>query len=210
MPLTLSGRDVAGQAQTGTGKTLAFLASTFHYLLTHPAKQDRQTNQPRALIMAPTRELAVQIHSDAEALSQSTGLKLGTAYGGDGYDKQLKVLESGVDILIGTTGRLIDYTKQNYVDLGAMQVVVLDEADRMYDLGFIKDIRWLFRRMPAADQRLNMLFSATLSYRVRELAFEQMNNAEYVEVEPEQKTGHRIKEELFYPSNEEKCVCCRR
>lgn len=210
MPLTLSGRDVAGQAQTGTGKTLAFLASTFHYLLTHPAKQDRQTNQPRALIMAPTRELAVQIHSDAEALSQSTGLKLGLAYGGDGYDKQLKVLESGVDILIGTTGRLIDYTKQNYVDLGAMQVVVLDEADRMYDLGFIKDIRWLFRRMPTADQRLNMLFSATLSYRVRELAFEQMNNAEYVEVEPEQKTGHRIKEELFYPSNEEKCACCRR
>ncbi len=204
LPLTLSGRDVAGQAQTGTGKTLAFLASTFHYLLTHPAKQDRQTNQPRALIMAPTRELAVQIHSDAEALSQSTGLKLGLAYGGDGYDKQLKVLESGVDILIGTTGRLIDYTKQTYVDLGAMQVVVLDEADRMYDLGFIKDIRWLFRRMPAADQRLNMLFSATLSYRVRELAFEQMNNAEYVEVEPEQKTGHRIKEELFYPSNEEK------
>lgn len=204
LPLTLSGRDVAGQAQTGTGKTLAFLASTFHYLLTHPAKQDRQTNQPRALIMAPTRELAVQIHSDAEALSQSTSLKLGLAYGGDGYDKQLKVLESGVDILIGTTGRLIDYTKQNYVDLGAMQVVVLDEADRMYDLGFIKDIRWLFRRMPAADQRLNMLFSATLSYRVRELAFEQMNNAEYVEVEPEQKTGHRIKEELFYPSNEEK------
>ena len=109
------------------------MASTFHYLLTHPAKQDRQTNQPRALIMAPTRELAVQIHSDAEALSQSTGLKLGLAYGGDGYDKQLKVLESGVDILIGTTGRLIDYTKQNYVDLGAMQVVVLDEADRMYD-----------------------------------------------------------------------------
>ena len=123
---------------------------------------------------------------------------------GDGYDKQLKVLESGVDILIGTTGRLIDYAKQNHINLGAIQVVVLDEADRMYDLGFIKDIRWLFRRMPPANQRLNMLFSATLSYRVRELAFEQMNNAEYVEVEPEQKTGHRIKEELFYPSNEEK------
>lgn len=203
-PLTLAGRDVAGQAQTGTGKTLAFLASTFHYLLSRPGKEGRQTNQPRALIMAPTRELAVQIHSDAQFLTENTGLKLGLAYGGDGYDKQLKVLESGVDILIGTTGRLIDYTKQNYIDLGAIQVVVLDEADRMYDLGFIKDIRWLFRRMPSADQRLNMLFSATLSYRVRELAFEQMNNAEYVEVEPEQKTGHRIKEELFYPSNEEK------
>lgn len=204
LPLTLSGRDVAGQAQTGTGKTLAFLASTFHYLLTHQAKQDRQTNQPRALIMAPTRELAVQIYSDAEPLTQSTSLKLGLAYGGDGYDNQLKVLESGVDILVSTTGRLIDYAKQNYIDLGAIQVVVLDEADRMYDLGFIKDIRWLFRLMPAVDQRLNMLFSATLSYRVRELAFEQMNSAEYVEVEPEQKTGHRIKEELFYPSNEEK------
>ena len=204
LPLTLAGRDVAGQAQTGTGKTMAFLTSTFHYLLSHPAIADRQVNQPRALIMAPTRELAVQIHADAEPLAQATGLKLGLAYGGDGYDKQLKVLESGVDILIGTTGRLIDYAKQNHINLGAIQVVVLDEADRMYDLGFIKDIRWLFRRMPAANQRLNMLFSATLSYRVRELAFEQMNNAEYVEVEPEQKTGHRIKEELFYPSNEEK------
>ncbi len=197
LPLTLEGRDVAGQAQTGTGKTMAFLTSTFHYLLSHPAIADRQVNQPRALIMAPTRELAVQIHADAEPLAQATGLKLGLAYGGDGYDKQLKVLESGVDILIGTTGRLIDYAKQNHINLGAIQVVVLDEADRMYNLGFIKDIRWLFRRMPPATQRLNMLFSATLSYRVRELAFEQMNNAEYVEVEPEQKTGHRIKEELF-------------
>lgn len=100
--------------------------------------------------MAPTRELAVQIHADAEPLAQATGLKLGPAYGGDGYDKQLKVLESGVDILIGTTGRLIDYAKQNHINLGAIQVVVLDEADRMYDLGFIKDIRWLFRRMPPA------------------------------------------------------------
>ena len=204
LPLTLAGRDVAGQAQTGTGKTMAFLTSTFHYLLSNPANENRQVNQPRAIIMAPTRELAVQIHSDAEPLAQSTGLKIGLAYGGDGYDKQLKVLESGVDILIGTTGRLIDYAKQNHINLGAIQVVVLDEADRMYDLGFIKDIRWLFRRMPPVTQRLNMLFSATLSYRVRELAFEQMNNAEYVEVEPEQKTGHRIKEELFYPSNEEK------
>ncbi|MER2473398.1 ATP-dependent RNA helicase RhlB [Photorhabdus laumondii] len=204
LPFTVEGRDVAGQAQTGTGKTLAFLASAFHYLLTHPAAEERQTNQPRALIMAPTRELAVQIYSDAEDLAQATGLKMGLAYGGDGYDKQLKILESGVDILIGTTGRLIDYTKQGHINLNAVQVVVLDEADRMYDLGFIKDIRWLFRRMPPVNERMNLLFSATLSYRVRELAFEQMNHAEYIEVEPLQKTGHRIREELFYPSNEEK------
>ncbi|MGL4268982.1 MAG: ATP-dependent RNA helicase RhlB, partial [Plesiomonas sp.] len=188
----------------GTGKTLAFLASTFHHLLTRPAAADRQINQPRALIMAPTRELAIQIHADAEALAQSTGLRLGLAYGGDGYDKQLKTLEAGVDILIGTTGRIIDYQKQNIINMGAIQVMVLDEADRMFDLGFIKDIRYLLRRMPKPDQRLNMLFSATLSYRVRELAFEHMHNAEYVEVEPEQKTGHRIKEELFYPSNADK------
>lgn len=204
LPFTVEGKDVAGQAQTGTGKTLAFLTSTFHYLLTHPAIEGKKANQPRALMMAPTRELAVQIYSDAKELAEYTGLKMGLAYGGDGYDEQLKVLQNGVDILIGTTGRLIDYAKQGHVDLAAIQVVVLDEADRMYDLGFIKDIRWLFRRMPGAADRLNLLFSATLSYRVRELAFEQMNNPEYVEVEPLQKTGHRIKEELFYPSNEEK------
>ncbi|RXK34015.1 ATP-dependent RNA helicase RhlB [Arsenophonus endosymbiont of Bemisia tabaci Asia II 3] len=204
LSFTVEGRDVAGQAQTGTGKTLAFLTSTFHYLLTHPTNSERQVNQPRALIMAPTRELAVQIYTYAKELAAIPGLKMGLAYSGDGYDEQLHVLQSGVDILIGTTGRLIDYTKQGHVHLGLIQVVVLDEADRMYDLGFIKDIRWLFRRMPPATQRLNLLFSATLSYRVQELAFEQMNQPEYIEVEPQQKKGHRIKEELFYPSNEKK------
>ncbi len=150
------------------------------------------------------RELAIQIYNDAAPLLASTGLTAGLAYGGEPYEKQVKTLEKGVDILVGTTGRIIDFYKQRVIDLGAIQAVVLDEADRMFDLGFIKDIRFLFRRMPAPAERLNMLFSATLSYRVRELAFEHMNNAEYVEVEPEQKTGHRIKEELFYPSNQEK------
>ncbi|ASX26261.1 ATP-dependent RNA helicase RhlB [Candidatus Williamhamiltonella defendens] len=203
-PITLAGRDVAAQAQTGTGKTLAFLASVFNYLLTNAADETRQCEQPRALIMVPTRELAIQIYTDAETLSQFTSLKMGLAYGGDGYDKQLKILESGVDILIGTPGRIIDYAKQNFIHLNALQVIVLDEADRMYDLGFIKDIRWLFRRMPPAEKRLNMLFSATLSYRVRELSFEQMNHPEYIEVEPLQNIGSQIQEELFYPSNEDK------
>lgn len=203
-PVTLDGRDIAGQAQTGTGKTLAFLAPVFHFLLMHPADENRPLQQPRALIMVPTRELAIQIYSDADALSELTSLRMGLAYGGDGYDKQLKVLESGVDILIGTPGRIIDYTKQHYVNLSALQVMVLDEADRMYDLGFIKDIRWLLRRMPSVEKRLNMLFSAKLSYRVRELSFEQMNHPEYIEVEPLQKTGAQIQEELFYPSNEDK------
>lgn len=204
LPITLSGHDIAGQAQTGTGKTLAFLASTFHYLLTHPASAEKKINQPRAIIIAPVRELAVQIHTDALPIAEETGLKLGLAYGGDGYDKQLKVLESGVDILIGTTGRLVDYVKQNYIDLGAIQVVVLDEADRMFDQGFIKDIRWLFRRMPPTEQRLNMLYSATLNYRVQELAAEYMNNPEQVVIASTQGADYKIKEELFYPSNEEK------
>ena len=206
LPILIAGKDIAGQAQTGTGKTIAFLAGIFNHLLTHPAADDRKTNQPRVLIMAPTRELAVQIYNDAVPMSESTGFKLGLAYGGDGYDKQLAVLEQGVDILIGTTGRIIDYMKQGIIDLSRIQAVVLDEADRMFDLGFIKVIRMLFRRMPPPAQRLNMLFSATLSLRVQELAYEHMTQPEHVQVEPEQMTGQRIKEELFYPSNDDKML----
>lgn len=204
LPISLMGKDVAGQAQTGTGKTMAFLTATFHHLLEKREDVSTTYSQPRALILAPTRELAVQISNDAELLVKATGLKTGLAYGGDGYDKQLKAIEEGVDILIGTTGRVIDYVKQGIVRLEHIQVVVLDEADRMFDLGFIKDIRYLLRKCPVPQQRLTMLFSATLSYKVRELAFEDMNNPEYVEIEPLQKTGHRIKEELFYPSNQDK------
>ena len=204
LPFTTKGIDIAGQGQTGTGKTMAFLASTFNYLLNHQPLPDHKVNQPRAIIIAPTRELVVQIYHDAELLAKETGLKLGLAYGGDGYDKQLKMLSAGVDILIATTGRLIDYAKQKYINLESIQVVVLDEADRMFDLGFIRDVRWIFKHMTPPEKRLTMLFSATLTHNVRELAFEHMNNPKYVEVEPEQKIGHRIKEELFFPSNEDK------
>lgn len=206
LPHLIVGKDIAGQAQTGTGKTIAFLAATFNHLLTTPVPEHRQLNQPRAIIMAPTRELAVQIYNDADTISASTGLKLGLAYGGEGYEEQTAVLNAGVDILIGTTGRIIDFLKKQVIDMGAIQVVVLDEADRMFDLGFIKDIRFLFRRMPPAAQRINMLFSATLSLRVQELAYEHMNSPEHVEVEPERKTGVSIKEELFYPAQEDKLL----
>ena len=202
LPVTLRGKDVAGQAQTGTGKTIAFLTALFHHLLTHPTETDK--NQPRALILAPTRELAVQIEHDAQIFLKTTKFKTALAYGGDGYDKQLKAIENGVDVLIGTTGRVIDYVKQGIIRLDQIQTVVLDEADRMFDLGFIRDIRYLLRKCPLPQQRLTMLFSATLSYKVRELAFEDMNDPEYVEIEPEQKTGQQIKEELFYPSNQDK------
>ena len=202
LPVTLQGKDVAGQAQTGTGKTIAFLTALFHHLLTHPTETDK--NQPRALVLAPTRELAVQIEHDAQIFLKTTQFKTALAYGGDGYDKQLKAIENGVDVLIGTTGRVIDYVKQGIIRLDRIQVVVLDEADRMFDLGFIRDIRYLLRKCPSPQQRLTMLFSATLSYKVRELAFEDMNDPEYVEIAPEQKTGRQIKEELFYPSNQDK------
>ncbi|MDF0535187.1 ATP-dependent RNA helicase RhlB [Shewanella yunxiaonensis] len=204
LPVLLEGKDIAGQAQTGTGKTLAFLVATFDYLLSHPVPENRQLNQPRAIIMAPTRELAIQIAKDGKLLSKHTGLKLGIVYGGEGYDAQRKMLDAGVDILVGTTGRIIDYVRQGVINLGAIQAVVLDEADRMFDLGFIKDIRFLFRRMPAADKRLNMLFSATLSMKVQELAYDHMNDPVKVEIAPEEKTSKNIKEELFYPSMEDK------
>ena len=201
LPILLTGKDIAGQAQTGEGKTIAFLAATFHHLL---QKKDVKHNQPRALIMAPTRELAIQIHRDAIEMAKSTGLRLGCVYGGEGYESQRQELEQGVDILIGTCGRLIDYLKQGVYNLNNIEAVVLDEADRMFDLGFIKDIRYMFGKMPAATARLSMLFSATLSFRVKELAFEHMNDPDSVEVEPDQKTNVRISEELFYPSNEDK------
>ncbi len=204
LPYLLSGQDVAGQAQTGTGKTLAFLIGVFHDLQTVEPIEGRYPNEPRSIILAPTRELAVQIHKEAQLLNKYTKFRLGLVFGGTGYTSQREYLEQGVDILIGTTGRMIDYYKQNVFGLDAVDSCVLDEADRMFDLGFIKDIRYLFRRMPGGDDRLNMLFSATLSHRVMELAYEHMNNPQQVKIEPEQISAKRIKEQLFYPSNSEK------
>ncbi len=204
LPIALEGQDVAGQAQTGTGKTAAFLVATFNNLLTRPTDPQRKPNQIRALILAPTRELAIQIHKDAEVLGRHTGLKLGLAYGGTGYEQQRNTLTEGVDILIGTPGRIIDYFKQHVFDMRLLQVMVLDEADRMFDLGFIKDIRFLLRRMPKPEQRLSMLFSATLSHRVSELAYEHMNNPVAVEVEAEQVTADRVNQSVYYPAMDEK------
>ncbi|HEX9813248.1 MAG TPA: ATP-dependent RNA helicase RhlB [Burkholderiales bacterium] len=204
LPLALTGRDVAGQAQTGTGKTAAFLLATFNYLLTHPAPDNRAPTQPRAIILAPTRELAVQIHKDAETLGTSAGFRLNLVFGGTGYDTQRRDLEAGCDVLIGTPGRIIDYFKQHVFDLKAIQVMVLDEADRMFDLGFIKDIRFLLRRMPPPDQRLNMLFSATLSHRVMELAYEHMNNPEFVRIDADRRTVDTVEQVLYHTANDEK------
>lgn len=204
LPDALAGRDIAGQAQTGTGKTAAFLLAAMNHLLTRPAHEKRRKNQPRTLILAPTRELAIQIEKDAQLLGKYTGLKLGVVYGGAGYVSQRIMLEEGVDILIGTPGRIIDYFKQGVFDLKALDVMVMDEADRMFDLGFIQDIRYLLRRMPEPNKRLNMLFSATLSHRVAELAYEHMNNPVEIEIEPDQKTVDRVRQMVYYTAMGEK------
>jgi ATP-dependent RNA helicase RhlB len=204
IPIAIQGKDVAGQAQTGTGKTAAFLVACLQYLMDNPAAAERKPTQPRAIMLAPTRELAIQIHKDAELLGKHTGFKLGLVFGGTGYEQQRKQLEDGVDILIGTPGRLIDYFKQGIFDLKAVQVMVLDEADRMFDLGFIKDIRYLLRRMPTPEQRLGMLFSATLSYRVTELAYEHMDNPEEVKIEADKVTADKVKQVCYMTANDEK------
>jgi len=202
LPLALEGNDIAGQAQTGTGKTAAYLLVVFNQLLKQ--KTVGYGNNPRSLIVAPTRELAIQIHRDALSLGADTGLKSGLAYGGVDYEKQRASLQDGVDILIGTPGRLIDYFKQKVYNLKHIEVVVLDEADRMFDLGFIDDIRFLLRRMPPPAERQSMLFSATLSHRVMELAYEHMNNPETMTVETDHVTADLVEQKVFYPANNEK------
>ena len=203
LPLALAGKDVSGQAQTGTGKTAAFLIACLDKLLRQPAKESKKKNPIRSLILAPTRELAIQIMEDAKPLVKHTGVRLGLAYGGTDYDKQRAQIEAGVDILVGTPGRGIDYFKQGVFALDALEVIILDEADRMFDLGFIADIRYVFRNMPPPSERLNMLFSATLSHRVAELAYEHMSEPEEVKIEAEI-TADRITQIAYMPSNEEK------
>jgi ATP-dependent RNA helicase RhlB len=204
LPIALAGRDVAGQAQTGTGKTAAFLIALYQSLLTRPAAPGRSPTSVRALIVAPTRELAVQIHYDARTLGAHTGLRHSVVFGGIDYEKQRQELSAGCEVLIGTPGRLIDYFKQHVYDLRHAQVLVLDEADRMFDLGFIADIRYIMRRLPAPQRRQSMLFSATLSYRVLELAYEHMNNPELVRIEPDKRTVDAVRQVIYYPAMEEK------
>jgi ATP-dependent RNA helicase RhlB len=203
LPIALAGRDVAGQAQTGTGKTAAYLLALYQHLISQPPLKTDKPG-PRALILAPTRELAVQIHKDATSLGKHLDFRLGLAFGGTDYDKQRDALAAGVDVLIGTPGRTIDFFKQGVFGLKGVQVLVLDEADRMFDLGFIRDIRYVLRRLPSHQRRLNLLFSATLSHRVLELAYEHMNDPELVRVEPDKRTANKVRQVVYFPANDEK------
>jgi len=200
LPIALAGKDVAGQAQTGTGKTAAFLITVFTRLLKRPS----DSHGPRALIVAPTRELVVQILHDAQGLGEFTGLTFHAVYGGVDYAKQRELLRAGVDVLIGTPGRLIDYFKQRVYTLRQTEVLVIDEADRMFDMGFIADLRFLLRRLPPFDRRQSMLFSATLNWDVMELAYEHMNDPVKVEVEPERVTAENVEHVLYHVGRHEK------
>jgi ATP-dependent RNA helicase RhlB len=201
LPLALSGKDVAGKGQTGTGKTAAFLIALFDRLLkTEPAA----VKNPRALILAPTRELVVQIENDAKLLGQHCGLTVQAIYGGVDYMKQRDALRQGADVIIGTPGRLIDYLKQKIYTLKDVEMLVIDEADRMFDMGFIADLRFILRRLPPFEQRQNLMFSATLSHRVMELAYEFMNVPEKVSVTGDTMTADNIEEVLFHVGRKEK------
>jgi len=202
LPKALKGKDIAGQAQTGTGKSAAFLLALLHHLMETPVEEGKVG--PWAMILAPTRELALQIHRDAETLGSYTGLTFAAIYGGTGYESQRRQLEEGVDVIIGTPGRIIDYYKQQVFSLRNIEVVVLDEADRMFDLGFVSDIRYLLRRMPPPGQRINMLFSATLAARVMELAYEHMNDPEVIRIEAEHITADKVSQQIYHVSNNQK------
>ncbi|ASK78082.1 ATP-dependent RNA helicase RhlB [Paraphotobacterium marinum] len=203
LPLLLEGKDVIAQSQTGSGKTLTFLTATYNYLQLQNQLQQTETLSPRALILAPTRELALQVQKDAQIFDKFTKFKTTLLVGGESIEKQKLNLTHSKDIIIGTCGRVTDFIKQGLLDLSLLEVVVLDEADRMLDLGFIKDIRFIFKQMPPPSARMTMLFSATFSHNIKEMAYQYMKSYEFINVN-KKVHNNMIDEELFYPSNEHK------
>ena len=205
LPITLGRKDLAGQAQTGTGKTAAFLITLLTRLIENtPPLVPKGKNGPRALIIAPTRELARQIEKDALLLGKHCSFKTICIIGGVDYEKQKNQIKAGVDILIATPGRLIDFYKQKFFSLKQVEILVVDEADRMFDMGFIADLRYLFRNCSPYDKRQSMLFSATLNYRVMELCYEHMNNPVKVVIEPEKAVVDAITQILYHVGQHEK------
>jgi ATP-dependent RNA helicase RhlB len=202
IPRAIRGEDVAAQAQTGTGKTAAFLISLFTRMSRNPPADS--TSRPQALIVAPTRELADQIYHEAARLGKFTGFSCLAVYGGIDYQKQMDTLRKGVDLLVGTPGRLIDYYKQRVYSLKKTRYLIIDEADRMFDMGFIDDLRYLIKKLPPYTKRQSMLFSATLSYRVMELAYEHMNLPEKISITPETITVEQVEQILYHVGKHEK------
>lgn len=205
LPLTLTGKDAIGKAQTGTGKTAAFLITVINDLLLNPLSEKRYMGEPRALILAPTRELAQQIKADCDGLTKKTNIKSVCLLGGVDIDKQIKKLEAEfVDILVATPGRLLDMVNRKHVWLDRIELFVLDEADRMLDMGFIPDIKKIIRAMPKKTDRQSLLFSATFNQDVLNLAYSWLFEPEYVEIEPKEQTNVNIEQYIYLISDSDK------
>ena len=205
LPHSLKGVDLTGQAQTGTGKTAAFLIALIHRQLSQPpTTQNRPAGTPRALILAPTRELALQISADAKQLTQSTPLKVSTLYGGEPLEKQSRELAKPVDIVVGTPGRLLDFCGRRQLMLGRVETLVIDEADRMFSMGFMPDVRRLIRQTPGKEKRHTMLFSATFDESVLRLASQCTVRAEHVALEPEHVAAELVEQIVYMISSNEK------
>ncbi len=204
LPYALAGRDLAAKAQTGTGKTAAFLSTLITRFRRHPVEGERKNGAPRALVLAPTRELAIQIHDDAEALARFTDLNCVVIFGGMDHEKQRRELDAPIDILVGTPGRIIDYSQSGDLDLSKAEVLVIDEADRMLDMGFIPDVRRIVYHLPRPGVRQTMLFSATLEPAVLRLVDSWMKNPEFVESEPQHIVTDLIDQRFYAVLDEQK------
>ena len=204
LPFALAGRDLAAKAQTGTGKTAAFLSTLITRFLRRPVEGERKHGAPRALVLAPTRELAIQIHDDAEALARFTNLNCVVIFGGMDHEKQRRELDAPIDILVGTPGRIIDYSQSGDLDLSKAEVLVIDEADRMLDMGFIPDVRRIVYHLPRPGVRQTMLFSATLEPAVLRLVDSWMKDPEFVESEPQHIVTDLIDQRFYAVLDEQK------
>lgn len=196
---TLEGRDILVQSQTGTGKTAAFMIPLYHLLLTNEKMKNK-----KALILAPTRELVIQIEKEGKMLGKHLDIKIQSFYGGVGYNQQENAMKEGVDIYVGTPGRLIDFANSGKIKFGEFGILVIDEADRMFDMGFFPDIKRMMKRMAAPSERISMLFSATLSTKVKNLAWEYMNDPAEVTISAGQVTVEKIKQVLYHVGTNEK------
>ena len=201
LPVSIDGYDVMVQSKTGSGKTAVYIIT----FLEHYLRMKEEGASASCLIVAPTRELAQQISDDALVLcSKVKGFHVGCFYGGVGYEHQKKLLEMGCDIYVGTPGRLLEFMENRELDCSRIDTFVIDEADRMFDMGFYPDIKRMFRLLPPKENRQTMLFSATLEMRVRELAWEFMNDPEELELEPDHITVENITQELYHVAKSDK------
>ena len=204
LPHSLKGEDVAAKAQTGTGKTAAFLISMFNHFVTNP-QTDVKAGTPRALVLAPTRELALQIGKDAEYLGKYCDIRIETFFGGMDFEKQAKMLEGRVDIAVATPGRLMDYHRRKMINLRNVEFLVIDEADRMLDMGFIPDVRRIVGYLPASDKRITQLYSATLSESVLNLASSWLDKDYHkVEINPDTIVSKNVDQRVYTVTADQK------